>query len=281
MALHARWPARLKLYNAIEPTEGDHQKLEVCAGVCVCVLLDAKSLLPHPTTVSRSINDRASLRSNITAGLQEAFRLSHVSFTTDMWTEQYRQRPFITITPHWIDSEWNMANQVISTEEFDATQKKTGVDVRAFINAILSSYDITTEQISRTVFTTDRLSNMVVALRDDDRLDCCAHILNTVLRNAFDEKKNCPPAITQLIESVNGFVRFIKKSSFHFLTKSPLHSCDTRWNSAFLMLQSVQDRFTELQELLLKQSSADIRRMAAIDTSLLEEVVPFLKVSKH
>ena len=30
---------------------------------------------------------------------------------------------------------------------------------------------------------------MISALRDEERLDCIAHVLNTVLRNTFDEKE--------------------------------------------------------------------------------------------
>ena len=33
---------------------------------------------------------------------------------------------------------------------------------------------------------------MISALRDEERLDCPAHVLNNVLRNMFDEKKDCP-----------------------------------------------------------------------------------------
>ncbi len=243
-------------------------------------LLSAKSLVPHPTTVSRSVHSRAeSLRSSLSASLQDAFRISRVSFTSDMWTDEYKQRPFITITAHWIDSMWTLQSRIISTEEFDATQKKTGANIRSSISAILSSYDITPEQISRSVFTTDCGSNMILALREDDRLDCIAHILNTILRNTFDEKKNCPPSVTRLLDAVKGLVRFMKKSSFHNqLSKSLIQSCDTRWNSVYHMLQSVLDRFDEVQTLILKQAAAEIRRVAAIDISLLKELVPFLQV---
>ncbi len=193
-------------------------------------LVDAKALLPHPTTVSRSINDRtSSLRSNITASLQEACRLPRVACTTDMWTEQYRQPPFITIPTHWIDTEWNMVSQVISTDEFDGTPKRQGPMLGPLSTP---SRPVTPLQPSKSVVRFSQWiadpSQMIVAFHDDDRLVCTAHILNTVLRNAFDEKKNCHPATTQLIESVKLLFCFIKKSSFHhLLTKCLLQSRDT------------------------------------------------------
>ena len=38
-------------------------------------------------------------------------------------------------------------------------------------------------------FMTDRGANMIAVLRTDERLDCIAHGLNTVLINGFDPKK--------------------------------------------------------------------------------------------
>lgn len=37
-------------------------------------------------------------------------------------------------------------------------------------------------------FVTNQGSNMISALRNYNRLNCCAHLINTVLRNVFDLK---------------------------------------------------------------------------------------------
>ena len=129
------------------------------------------------------------------------------------------------------------------------------------------------------MFTTDRGANIIAALSDNTRVDCAAHLINTVLRNAFDEKKNCPIEITRLVDTCKSLVQYVKRTSLqNLLSKSLIQSCDTRWNSAFMMLESVLERFDEVEQLLLKHAPAEIRRITAVDVDLLKELVPFLKV---
>ena len=59
----------------------------------------------------------------------------------------------------------------------------------------------------------DRGSNMICALRDEESLNFIALVLNTVLRNTFDEKKDCPSEITALLNAVRGTVRYFKKTA--------------------------------------------------------------------
>ncbi len=170
-------------------------------------LLKIEDILPHPTTVSRHIRDSAdNIRQQISSSLQEAIASTSVSFTSDMWTDSHQKRSFLMITAHWISENFELQNKVIATEEFDAAEKKTGANIRSAVNAIFSAYGITTDQLKKCTFTTDRGSNMIVAFKDEDRLDCVAHILNTVLRHVFDEKKDCPSAVTHLIQSCKSLV---------------------------------------------------------------------------
>ena len=54
-------------------------------------LINAKDILPHPTTVSRSLGIRAeSVRQELSAELREAFNRGIVSFTSDMWTDDLK-----------------------------------------------------------------------------------------------------------------------------------------------------------------------------------------------
>jgi hypothetical protein len=64
--------------------------------------------------------------------------------------------------------------------------------------------------IDRSIFTTDRGFNMLVALRDEVRLDCIAHVLNTILHHTFDEKKLCPGAISKLLTACKSLVSYAK-----------------------------------------------------------------------
>ena len=193
-------------------------------------LLKASDILPHPTTVSRQVADKAkNVKSELSTILQDAFSSGHVSFTSDMWTDAHKQRSYLTVTAHWIDSNWNLCSRVICTEEFDPTEKKTGVNIRSALAKIFSNMGVTESQLKRSVFTTDCGSNMIVALKEEERLDCAAHVLNTVLRHTFDDKKDCQEAIGRLITACKALVRYIKKTSLqNLLKKGVVQSCETR-----------------------------------------------------
>lgn len=243
--------------------------------------LNAKDLLPHPTTVSRNVEKRAAaVLTELADLLQDAFlNGGQVSFTGDIWTDSHRQRSFLTLTTHWIADNWDLVSRVVCTEQFDPTLKKTGINIKAAVLSVFHSVGITHAQIDRSVFTTDRGSNMIVALEENTRIDCIAHVLNTVLRHTFDEKKTCPEAVTGLLNAAKSLVRYIKKGAIqNLLPKGVIQSCDTRWNTRFLMLESVQSQYQDIQRTLLQHAPTELRKLTAIDTELLDELLPFLRV---
>ena len=116
-----------------------------------------------------------------------------------MWTDQYKQTSYLTITDHWISEDWALVSRVLCTADFDSTQKKTGEN----IVPTLRELDIGNDMVT---FTTDRGVHMIAALRTDERLDCIAHVLNTVLRNAFDRKNGCPIQVCILLTAVKNIM---------------------------------------------------------------------------
>ena len=189
-----------------------------------------------------------------------------------MWTDQYKQRTYLTITAHWIAPDFTLKSRVVCTDEFDSAQKKTGINVKACLLASLSTFGISTDDLEFCVFTTDRGSNMILALQNEDRIDCIAHVLNTVLRHTFD--KDCPKPITELINSAKSLVRYIKKGSLqNLLATSVKQSCVTRWNSTYFMLKSIQDVYANIQVVFAEHALKEMRRVTAIDLEPLKEVV--------
>ena len=129
------------------------------------------------------------------------------------------------------------------------------------------------------MYTTDRGGNIICALQSEQRIDCIAHVINTVLRHTFDDKKMCPLPVSLLISTAKSLVRYIKKSSLqNLLPKGFKQSCETRWNSTFLMLQSVLQQYDDVQEVLQEHSPTEMRRLIGIDKELLGEIVNFLSV---
>ncbi|KAH6927738.1 hypothetical protein HPB50_007640 [Hyalomma asiaticum] len=107
--------------------------------------------------------------------------------------------------------------------------------------------------LSNVVFVTDQGANIISALRPYARMNCCAHVLNTVLRNAFDDRylaQELPDLLEQL-QKVKAVVTFLKQSG---LTSQLSHGvCQeicTRWNSKLAMIKSVLSQYDAIENLL-------------------------------
>ena len=186
-----------------------------------------------------------------------------------MWTDDYRQRSYSSITAHWINT---------NTDEFSANQRKTGVNVKASLLSSLAKFDMDSNDATHPkIFATDRKSSIVVALREEERLDCFNHVLNRVLQHAM-QTELCPEAITLLIKACKGAVRYIKANSIkNLLSVSVKQSCDTRWNSTYTMLQSIQCQYENIQPVLAQHKPKELHRVTAINIDLLSELVQFIE----
>ena len=242
------------------------------------VIIKAEDILPHPTTVSRNTQKAADMgREALATRLRTALSNPSgcVSFTTDQFTDQYKQRTYTSITAHWIE-EWVLHSHVLTTHEFPEDQQKTGINIRQHLQEIFQEMGLSPELLKRAVFTTDKGSNIILALRDEERLDCINHILNRVVQHSL-EPKHAPVAVLDLISAGKELVRFIKKSSLQEqLSKTLKQSQATRWNSTFTMLQSILDSYDELQQLLAIKRPSELHCLTAINKSLLKELTDFL-----
>ena len=197
-----------------------------------------------------------------------------------MWTDS-RQQAYSTITAHWIDSNWQLKSHVICTDLFNPTQRKTGVNLKAHILESLSKFGISSDLLSKCIFTTDKGSNIVLALRNEERLDCINHVINRVLQHSLEEKQ-CPDSITSLLKSCKGLVRYVKTNSIqNILQKSIKQSCDTRWNSTYTMLDSIKTQYEDLVRVFTEHKPRELHRITSIDLDLLNELLHFLEPFLH
>ena len=127
-----------------------------------------------------------------------------------MWTDVFTQTSYITVTSHYITDDWNLADRVLATKEFDADLRHTGDNINASLMAILSSFEV---DVEKTVFVTDRGANMLAALKNYKHISCCDHMINTVLSHLFEAKgMDDLPRIRSLLTASKELVRYFKKS---------------------------------------------------------------------
>lgn len=122
----------------------------------------------------------------------------YFSVTFDMWSDAYRQRPFISITLHYIDDNFKIQHPLICVKQFiiddDVGAKKSTQNIRIFLKKSLSEYflaDRLENIFSNMSSVTDGGSNCVAVF--PQRYSCKCHDLNLVLEWTFekeDEKQN-------------------------------------------------------------------------------------------
>lgn len=93
-------------------------------------------------------------------------------------------------------------------------------------------------------------------------------------------EKNPIPEICELIEASKKLVKYFKHSELNKkLTKSLKQHIKTRWNSIYIMLQSIFDVQNEVKTLLLNKN--ELNRISKIDFDLLSQLLDFLKLFKE
>lgn len=243
---------------------------------------DVRDILPHPTTVSRHVDDRAlKWRRAVVDDISETIGKYGCAVTTDVWTETYRKTSFLSATLHFINSDYKLQSRVLFSAPFDDGTSKTGENIRALLFQNLRAFGIDCSVLGKKiVFVTDRGANMVASLRGFTRLNCSAHVLNSVLSHALSPTVMSEvPDAGQLISDAKKLVSYFKHSGLQVkLTKSLKQSVETRWNSTVDMLDSISQQYDEVTTVLLENNQYD--KISCINKQILASLVAFLKPFK-
>jgi len=222
--------------------------------------VDVKQVLPHPSTISKKTHAVAQrVRGEFLPEVMEAVKEGACAFDTDMWTDRFTKRAFLTLECQYTNSEFELKSQTLFTKGFPANKKKSGKNIQTFIESELTKMNIALEDAKKSYFTTDQGSNMITCLQEYPRLNCSSHLTATVLRNIFDFQKkksksflfkNCP-ACYGLIMTCRSIVTYIKRSGKNLdLARTVKMMADTRWNTLLDMLESVCAVFLDIISLL-------------------------------
>ncbi len=92
--------------------------------------IDPDGMLPSARSVSRHIGNVAlTERQKLIAMLAiEADHEAIFGVTTDMWTHEQTTTPYITVTLHFIDSDWNLHCRILATRSLK--EKHTAANIK-------------------------------------------------------------------------------------------------------------------------------------------------------
>ncbi|XP_076361643.1 E3 SUMO-protein ligase ZBED1-like [Tachypleus tridentatus] len=266
----------------------DLRLLSICEGLTVwafCGELNPSYTVPSKQTVTNHLKkifatEKELLINDI---------LNHcmgIAMMSDLWTSQATEA-YITVTGHYLDSNWTLHNVVLTTRE--VTDRHTGENLANELRSITSEFHIPLNKI--TALITDNASNMT--LRCDNlgwlSVKCFAHTLQLCIRSAFDKIRS----INHAIGSTKKLLTFFQKSvlasneltqrqkQMGLLHHSLIIDCATRWNSTYEMFDRLIEQrlavYAVLHSNVVKDSQAKVLDITDKDWEVIQDIVPVLQ----
>ena len=185
----------------------------------------AREVLPHPNTVSNAFSQTA-VEHRLLLKQKIMDQQTHgISVSLDIWTEPSKSKSFINLNAHFID-EKGLQERTLCVKSLEELEK-SGVNILVEISNILTEFGV--EDLQNVTFVTDRGSNIKSALKDYDRLDCAAHIINNIVLKMMKDSSDLHLQLT--LKEARSVVKYVKKSEIQSMLETTLKAeSPTRWN---------------------------------------------------
>lgn len=243
-------------------------------------------VLPSRSTVQREIENKVDLaKKKVKAKLQEAYRVFHgFSCTSDLWSDDYRQKSYITVTaivPLLGENEIKFERYIIGVQEVKEAVKTKEV-IESHILGILLSYGFSESDVKSSIyFVTDRGSNFKTTDKFK-RANCFAHMLHNIVKAMCKDTE-----FVEIITNAKDLVRYIKKGGLNYRCDLRLKSyCDTRWSTVYTMLNSIVLKFDDIYKVLEVRQNQNkryrdcLQYIECLHKSTLAAIVEFLEPFK-
>jgi len=216
-------------------------------------------LHPEITLVTRNTlkADVQKMYSREKARIKSMLELSpgRICLTSDLWTSIVTDG-YLSLTAHFIDKDWVLQKRILNFCFMPSPH--TGIALSEKLYALLCEWGIedkvftlTLDNASANDVSVDLLKNQLIennALISDGsffHIRCCAHVLNLVVQEGLKDIDSVVKKIRESVKYVRGS-QIRKKKFLECVNLVGLDSkrglrqdVPTRWNSTFLMLDSV------------------------------------------
>ena len=208
-----------------------------------------------------------------------------VSFTTDLWTSA-ATRAYITVTGHYITSEWSMKCSILATRALD--ERHTGENIAEALLNIAEEFKIHKLQS----IVTDNASNMVAAAEHGSmaRWPCFSHTLQLAVTEGL-KGAAIKDALAFARKLVGHFshssmaTEALKQKQTEICVKKPLTAVQdvcTRWNSQYFMAKRLIELRLAIFAVLWDEDVTKPSVRSSLDLKdntwkILEDLIPTLE----
>ncbi|XP_077094330.1 E3 SUMO-protein ligase ZBED1-like [Siphateles boraxobius] len=212
-----------------------------------------------------------------------------VSLTTDGWTSRATES-YLTVTAHFIDSDWKMKASVLQTRPL--YEQHTSTLLAEKLQEVVAEWKL--ERPGKTIsVTTDNAKNIVNAVREaglGPHVACFAHFLNLAAQKALAVNQ-----VSRLLGKIRKIVTFFHRSTtaayvlerkqlaLDLPKHSLIHDVSTRWNSSYEMVERYLEQQVAIYSALTDNSvknKQDGSRLSDQEVSFAESVVRIMKPLK-
>ena len=178
------------------------------------------------------------------------------TITTDLWTAQYQQRAYISLTVHFIDSEFKLQSRCLQTLE--VPQDHSAGSLKEVLASMFQAWNIS-DKVCGAI--TDNGGNIVnaVGLLGIEHFPCMAHTLQLSIKRGLNVVR-----VQRVLSRCRKLVEHFKKSTKETyklrekqdMLKLPQHQliqeCATRWGSTLGMLQRLLEQQAAIAAVLME-----------------------------
>lgn len=217
----------------------------------------------HLITVYNKIKERL---------LFELNNVEVIGITCDHWSYSKTKVNFITITAQYI-KQTQVFTRILCT--IPTTDKKAKT-IQNDLNSVLNEFKINDKTL---YYVTDNASSMLLAFSEESHFSCAAHNINLVHKHSFEEIEKTPELnqMSLLIENSKNLVKYFNHSDLQNQLKTTLkQSIPIRWDSKYVMLESIKHNYSEIKE-LGKNNGTVMEKILNINELLLDNLIDFLK----
>ena len=219
-------------------------------------------------------------RDKLVKDLQE---VEYYSLTTDLWSSTGKIEPYLAVTVHYINKEWELKSNCLHT--LFMPQDHTGVNISQALQSILESWALPENKLA--CITTDNGSNVIAAVEilKWNNLTCFGHNLHLGITNSMKDDDRITRAVGVAHKIINTFAHSWKKKRELMKLQTemdlPRHSliteCTTRWGTRYKMLHRILKQERAIAQVLNNDPRTTHLKPRWQDTEVMESIVSALK----